>query len=252
MYHEPGTLLWDATFDDLKTGYTKDGDTVRCLVCGSQYTIGEVYPLNGHYYDAEARMRIHMEEEHVSMLEVLLNYSHDFLGISEIQQEVLKLTAAGLSDKETAARKELSPSTIRSHRFKLREKERQAKMFLTVMSLLRDNRSTLSDENFCAVPSTASMRDDRYMVTEQEAAQVIAAYFDENGHLKNCPAKEKKKIVVLRQIIKNFKPGIRYTEKEINRTLERIYEDYPYLRRLLIEYGFLGRTDSGSEYWVKE
>ena len=38
----------------------------------------------------------------------------------------------------------------------------------------------------------------------------------------------------------------------INRLLGRIYEDFPYLRRLLIEYGFLERTASGSAYWRKE
>ena len=40
--------------------------------------------------------------------------------------------------------------------------------------------------------------------------------------------------------------------KEVNRLLGRIYEDFPYLRRLLIEYGFLERTASGSAYWRKE
>lgn len=64
--------------------------------------------------------------------------------------------------------------------------------------------------------------------------------------------REKRKLVVLSAIAEQFKPGRQYTEKEVNRLLGRIYEDFPYLRRLLIEYGFLERTASGSAYWRKE
>lgn len=43
-----------------------------------------------------------------------------------------------------------------------------------------------------------------------------------------------------------------YSEREVNRILKRIYEDYANLRRALIEYGFIDRTNDGSSYWVKE
>ena len=96
---------------------------------------------------------------------------------------------------------------------------------------------------------TARMLDDRYNVTESERRKIIATYFDETGALKECPAREKKKIVVLEVIAQNFQPGRSYPEKEVNRILERIHPDHAYIRRLLIEYGFLERTRSGSEYW---
>ena len=80
----------------------------------------------------------------------------------------------------------------------------------------------------------------------------MRTYFDENGSLRECPAREKKKIVVLSTIAGQFKKGKKYSEKEVNRLLGRIYEDYPYIRRLLIEYGFMERTKDGTWYWVKE
>ena len=70
--------------------------------------------------------------------------------------------------------------------------------------------------------------------------------------MRQWPAREKRKLVVLSAIAEQFTPGRQYTEKEVNRLLGRIYEDFPYLRRLLIEYGFLERTASGSAYWRKE
>ncbi len=70
----------------------------------------------------------------------------------------------------------------------------------------------------------------------------------EEGAIKVFPSKEKKKIVLLRKISEHFKVGTQYSEKEVNRILERIYEDHVLLRRYLIEYGFLDRTRNGSIY----
>lgn len=42
------------------------------------------------------------------------------------------------------------------------------------------------------------------------------------------------------------------TLKEINRVLKRIFEDYATIRRALIEYGFIDRSNDCTKYWVKE
>lgn len=52
--------------------------------------------------------------------------------------------------------------------------------------------------------------------------------------------------------MKNFNRGKKYSEKEVNRILERIHEDYVTIRRALIEYGFIDRSINCSEYWIKE
>ena len=126
-------------------------------------------------------------------------------------------------------------------------------LYLALMELLRTSRiSSPVDTGFCHPHPTASMVDARYAVTEEERQAILAACFDEAGALRQWPAREKRKLVVLSAIAEQFKPGGQYTEKEVNRLLGRIYEDFPYLRRLLIEYGFLERTASGSAYWRKE
>ena len=126
-------------------------------------------------------------------------------------------------------------------------------LYLALMELLRTSRiSSPVDTGFCHPHPTASMVDARYAVTEEERQAILAACFDEAGALRQWPAREKRKLVVLSAIAEQFKPGGQYTEKEVNRLLGRIYEDFPYLRRLLIEYGFLERTASGSAYWCKE
>jgi hypothetical protein len=96
-------------------------------------------------------------------------------------------------------------------------------------------------------------KNDRYDdITIEEQKKTIAKYFDQFGNLKQFPAKEKGKIIILGEIAKNFPSGEHYNETEINCILKIIYYDYSYIRRLLIDYGFLERSDSGSEYWIKE
>ena len=110
----------------------------------------------------------------------------------------------------------------------------------------------LEEDVICDAHKGATTLDDRFNITKEEKIKVIETYVDENGALKSYPSKEKKKIILLEEITKNFNVGKKYSEKEINRVLKRIYEDYVTIRRALIQYGFLDRSKDCSEYWVKE
>lgn len=57
-------------------------------------------------------------------------------------------------------------------------------------------------------------------------------------------------MAILRHILKKFAASKNYTEKEVNAILKPIYDDYVLLRRQLIEYGFMERTQDGSSYWI--
>ena len=49
-----------------------------------------------------------------------------YTGITEVQRELIVLIAQGLTDKEIATKLGIATSTVRNHRYKLREKEKQA------------------------------------------------------------------------------------------------------------------------------
>jgi len=68
-----------------------------------------------------------------------------------------------------------------------------------------------------------------------------------DGRLKVIPAQRRKREVVLRHILKEFQPGVRYPEKQVNEILARFHEDTATLRRELIVYKMMAR-ESG-EYW---
>ena len=249
-------IFWSASIGDLKNGYSQEGDTIRCLICGKAFQLGKIYRIDEEFYEPWKAVQLHIQDAHNSMLEYLLDMNGSFIGVSEVQRQVLKLFAQGISDKEIANRLGVTTSTIRNHRYKLREKEKQAKLYLTMMELLSksiNNKITsLDKEVICDAHKTATTLDDRFNITDAEKLQIIQNYMNENGSLKTYPSKEKKKIIVLEQIMRNFTIGRIYSEKEINRIISRIYEDYATIRRALIEYGFLSRSNDCKNYWVKE
>ncbi len=256
MGEENKELFWKASIEEVKRGFIEEDEAYKCIICEEGFEKGRIYQLEDKFFDAKKAVELHIKEKHGSTLAYLLGMNNAFTGVSPAQLELLKLMAAGLSDKEIAAKLQVTPSTIRNHRYKLREKEKQARLFLAMMELIANDTkkdvSILEQGTLCNAHKTAITLDDRYNITDKERATTIKTYMDEHGAIKTYPAKEKKKIIVLSEVIKNFVKGRQYTEKELNRILERIYEDFATIRRALIEYGFIERSNDCTTYWVKE
>ncbi len=248
---EISEMFWNASLEELKRGYIQLDNNYICLLCGEVIESGIVYPHEDFLYEAERFMRIHIESEHQSVFDYLIQLDKKLTGLTDHQNRLLRLFYQGKSDAEV--QKELgigSASTIRNHRFVLKEKERQAKMFLTLMELLK-----AKDEYapaFVPVHKTARMVDDRYNVTNEEKEEILKKYFPEGikSPLIKFPPKEKQRLVVLREITQLLNNDQIYTEKAINQILENVYHDYVLIRRYLIEYGLLDRKLDGSQYWL--
>lgn len=249
-------FFWNASIEETERGFIEKEEEVKCIICEESFIKGRIYEVDGNLYDAKKTAELHIKEKHQSMLSYLLNMNSNYTGISLSQKSVIELMALGLTDKEIASKLGVANSTIRNHRYKLREREKQAKLFLATMNLLSKNTNKeinmLEEDFICDPHKGATTLDDRFNITKEEKIKVIDTYLDENGGLKSYPSKEKKKIILLEEITKNFNVGKKYSEKEINRILKRIYEDYVTIRRALIQYGFLERSKDCIEYWVKE
>ena len=251
------TAEWigDVPLGDLKQGYTYDREAGAyvCLICGERCEQGVIYPLNGALYEAGKFVQVHIEQAHGSIFAYLLGLDKKLTGLTDLQKKLLQLFHSGMSDREIV--KELdagSASTVRNHRFALRERMRQAKVFLAVMELAEER--TRRQSRLVSIHDTATRVDERYAITEEESARVLKNYFKNgpDGPLFGFPKKEKRKIVILRQLARLFEPGRHYTEKEINVVLKEKFDDFVTLRRYLIEYGFMDRLPDGSQYWLKE
>ncbi|WP_371414448.1 DUF2087 domain-containing protein [Jeotgalibacillus sp. R-1-5s-1] len=244
-------LFWASSVEELSLGMKELEDRHVCLVCGASFEKGEVFQIEGRFYEAYRAAERHVEDEHGSMFDYLIQMNKKFTGLSDHQRELLMFFRQGLSDKEAAKRIDGSPSTIRNHRFKFKEKEKQAKVFLALMDLLKKDDGP---EGLVQVHRGATMVDERYATTEIEQEKVLKTYFKDGleGPLHLFPSKEKKKIVVLKHLLKRFEAGRSYTEREVNEVLKEAYADFVTLRRYFIEYGFMDRNQDGSAYWVKQ
>ncbi|SES18680.1 DUF2087 domain-containing protein [Salipaludibacillus aurantiacus] len=248
--------FWQSSVEELTKGFTYDSheEAYICLICNERFQDGVVYKREERLYEARKAIHLHISDDHQSVVDSLLSMDKKYTGLSDHQKELLHFFKQGMTDREiVSAQKGGSTSTIRNHRFKLKEKEKQAKVFLAIMNGLRQEQKESKDD-LVEIHKGAKMVDERYAVTVEERDKVLKTYFKEglNGPLASFPSKEKRKIIVLQHLLQRFDPAKIYSEKSVNEILKSIYSDFATLRRYFIEYGFMERSLDCSEYWVKK
>lgn len=243
----------DLSIEELKEGfrYNKEEDTFVCIQCGKEFISGEIYSINNRFFDYRLAVRQHISAEHGPRFDQLINSDSKYNTLTENQKNILTCIKAGLSDNETAKKLGVTSSTIRHQKFMFRERAKQAKMYLAAyeLSIMEDK----SRDKLISIHDTAKMVDDRYITTNAEEDKILKTHFTSLAPLKLgvFPAKEKKKVVILKKISELFQKGREYDEIELNSMLKEIHEDYPTIRRYLIEYGFMDRTNDCKRYWLK-
>lgn len=242
------------SIDAIKKGYIffEEHSCYVCLICGERFEEGEIYQIGGRFFEAAKAAELHMLNQHSDRFSDLLDADSKYVSLTDNQKELLNMIHAGLSDSEIAEKMGVSASTVRHQRFVFREKVKQAKMYLAIYELAVENKQN-ETEKYITIHEGAKMVDNRYDITTEERDKIIKNVFESFSplKLKVFSAKEKKKIVILSTIAQQFEKNIIYPEKEINRILGNIYEDYATLRRYLVEYGYMERTRDCSEYWLK-
>ena len=81
---------------------------------------------------------------------------------------------------------------------------------------------------------------------DEEEEAVLRQYF-RGGRLREIPARQSKRRVILMRLALEFEAGVRYPERQVNETLRRFHDDYAALRRFLVDEDLLSR-DRG-QYW---
>ena len=159
------------------------------------------------------------------------------------------LAEKSYSVEELAELLKLKPSTISHHLARLAEAglvKSRAESYYSVyqldQSMLESKaRSMFSQQELSSVASEVDA--DAY------DKKVIKDYARRDGSLKTLPSQRKKLEAILRYVVKAFDLGKRYSEKQVNETLARYYEDTATLRRELVGYGLMQREGGGGEYW---
>ncbi|EKD81449.1 MAG: Transcriptional regulator [uncultured bacterium] len=251
MFMKNSNSWSDLSIDTIKRGFSENRQFYECLICGREIEKGMIHKDAGNLYEAQRFMELHIARAHGSVFEYLVSLDKKITGLSEHQCKLLRCFHDRVPDAQIQQQLNIgSASTIRNHRFALKEKERQAKILMTMMELIRENEE--APVKYLAPHSTATMVDDRYKITPEESEKTLKKYFPDglDGRLTTFYIKEKCKLVVLRHIAGRFEPARKYTEKEVNAILKTVFDDYVTIRRYLIEYGFMDRTIDCSSYWL--
>lgn len=242
-------ILNEWTVEEIKAGYRRTDDhAYECCFCGKVFREGEIFPVDGRYFDHLRAVQMHVIT-HGSMFDYLMKLDKKYTGLTENQAQLIRLMHEGLSDAQIAAELGVAASTVRHQRFIFREKAKQAKAYLALFDLSIGSATPAGDRSI-PVHSTATMVDDRYQITKSEEQSILKAHFISVNPLvlRSFPSKEKKKIAVLRRIVTVFEPDTAYSELQVNAKLKEIYDDFATLRRYLIEYGFMQRSQDGKRY----
>ena len=64
------------------------------------------------------------------------------------------------------------------------------------------------------------------------------------------PKNDFEKQAVLTRIIKDFEFDKIYLEEEVNKKIKKYFEDFTFIRRELINFGYMQRNPRTGEYWV--
>lgn len=83
--------------------------------------------------------------------------------------------------------------------------------------------------------------------TEEKYKKEVLSHFFRYGKLTQIPTQRKKREIVLWEIAKQFEPGQKYEEKEVNEIIHRFHADHCTIRREMIAFGILARENG--VYW---
>ena len=240
----------DLNLFQIKQGYFLKQDFYQCFFCDNKYLKGDIYTFDNRMVDAHKAVQLHIEKDHHSSFQTIIANDKKYTGLSKVQSDLMIYFYNDIPDKEIAEKTNTSASTVRYQRYHLREKAKQAKVFLALFELMEEK--SKNPPPTPVIHEGATMIDERYMTTEEETEKIIKTYFSSQNPpiLKSFPPREKKKIVILRVVAQQFQKDKRYSEKEVNTVLQAIYADFATIRRYLIEYGFMDRTKNCKKYWL--
>ncbi|MCK6582474.1 MAG: metalloregulator ArsR/SmtB family transcription factor [Anaerolineales bacterium] len=184
--------------------------------------------------------------------------SEELVSFFKVLSDANRLKIVGLlaqkpySVEELAALLNLKASTVSHHLSKLAKVglvHARTESYYNVYQLDQKALEEKSRSLFSQEKMTASVAD---VDTDAYDRKVIGDYTRKDGSLKTIPAQQKKLEAVLRYVVKAFKVGKRYSEKQVNEILGGYHADTATLRRELVGFKLMKREGGGGDYWREE
>lgn len=150
---------------------------------------------------------------------------------------------------ELAVMLNLKEPTVSHHLAKLREiglvsvtpdgNRRRYRLETDVLHML--SKDLLMEETVASVNTTTS---------EDAWDQKVLDTFLDGERIAQVPRSFKKRMVLVRWLAGKFKPGVRYTERDLNEIIKRHHEDYALFRREMVDAHLMERE--AGLYWLRD
>jgi hypothetical protein len=162
------------------------------------------------------------------------------LAVDPDRLAVLGLAATGPLDIEEAAhRLSMTVGQVRRSVSRLVEAGLLDENLSLDRSVLRTLAASLPREE----PASAEVLEGPWSHSER---QILGKYFV-GTRLIEIPVSRAARTVVLERLASEFEVGLRYSEKQVNSTIQTFHPDYAALRRYMVDEGFLTRAEGS--YW---
>lgn len=155
------------------------------------------------------------------------------------------LATRNASVEELAAALNLKPPTVSHHLSRLRDvdlvqmsAEGNTHIYQLRAENLRQFSHLLTPEHLSGLAAP---------IPEDAWERKVLRDFLNGEELKEIPASRKKRVVILKWLANQFEWNVRYKESEVNAIIKRHHPDYATLRRELIGYQLLARSQG--IYW---
>ena len=161
-------------------------------------------------------------------------------------QIIQSLRAEPMYVERLAERLGLTPPTVSFHLKKLESAglvEGSKEQYYVTYRLRSNKLSARIIDIIGEEPAEQERQEAREQVYRQK---VIDAFF-EYGKLKSIPVQQKKKRIVLEEMLKQFERGRKYAEKEVNLIIADFHDDFCTLRRDMISEKLMARENG--IYW---
>lgn len=84
--------------------YEAQEESYRCIHCAARFMTGEIYAVDGRYFEAKRAAEYHLAQAHGDRLEALLQSGSRYLQLTGNQKELLRSLRRGESDRQIAGR----------------------------------------------------------------------------------------------------------------------------------------------------
>lgn len=141
--------LRDLEAEELQRGYlwSEAEKNYRCIFCGEIFEEGVIYPCGPRLLTAEKAAKEHIEQRHGGSFACLLSMDKQVNGLTDVQKKILRCFYEGKETDDICRVMDITPATVRTHRYNLQRMKREAKILLALMEQMeREDRPPLPQE----------------------------------------------------------------------------------------------------------